>query len=291
VPPPLTLLQRELLAWWRGHRRDLPWRQTRDPWAVLVAEVMLQQTQAPRVVEPFRRFLARFPTPADCAAAPLSEVVRAWAGLGYNRRAANLHRAARMIVDRHRGTVPDDLAGLTALPGIGSYTARAVLVFAHGRDLGLIDTNAGRFVARALAGRRLRPADAQAFADAAVPAGMAWEWGQSVFDLGALVCTRRSPSCDGCPVRTHCAWFRAGRPAPDPVVDSAGISRGQTAFVGSDRQGRGRLVAALRSGSVALPELAAVMGWPGDPERAERVAAGVVADGLAVIAEDRLELG
>src|SRR5207237_2366946 len=163
----------------------------RDPWAVLVSELMLQQTQVPRVVSRWEPVLARFPTVSACAAAPAGDVVRAWAGLGYNRRALNLHRCATVTVERHGGLLPDELDALLALPGIGPYTARAVLVFAHGRDIGLVDTNAGRFVARALAGRSLSPREAQELADGAVPRGDGWAWGQAVFDLGATVCTRR----------------------------------------------------------------------------------------------------
>jgi A/G-specific adenine glycosylase len=257
---------------------------------VLVAEVMLQQTGAARVAAPFERFVGRYPDPAACARASRADVIRAWSGLGYNRRAVNLHRLAREVVARHDGRVPSDLAALLALPGVGLYTARAVLVFAFDHDLGLVDTNAGRFVARALAGRSLPRREADRIADAAVPPGRAWAWGQAVFDLGALVCTRREPACERCPVRTHCTWQRAGRPAPDPVAASAGIARGQSRFDGSDRQGRGRLVAALRSGPVRRDDLAAVMGWPGDDERAVRVAATVVADGLAAVEGERFEL-
>jgi A/G-specific adenine glycosylase len=283
-------MQRSLLEWWEGHGRDLPWRRSRDPWRVLVSELMLQQTQVPRVAERYEPFLARFPTPSVCAAAATGDVVRAWAGLGYNRRAVNLHRCAREVADRFEGRLPDDLGGLLSLPGIGPYTARAVLVFAFGHDVGLIDTNAGRFVARALGGRALRPSEAQRLATEAVPAGRGWEWGQAVFDLGAEVCTRRSPSCVDCPVQAHCRWFQAGCPPPDPVTASAGIGRGQSRFAGSDRQGRGRLVEALRSGPVARSALAGVMGWPADDARAVRVAGEVVADGLAAVDDDGYRL-
>jgi A/G-specific adenine glycosylase len=167
---------------------------------VLVSELMLQQTQVPRVVSRWHDFVERFPDPSTCAAAPLGDVIRAWQGLGYNRRAANLHRCAVEVVDRHGGRLPDALDALLALPGIGPYTARAVLVFAYGRDIGLVDTNAGRFVARAGAGRALLPRDAQQLADALVPEGRGWEWGQAVFDLGALVCTKRNPRCGDCPI-------------------------------------------------------------------------------------------
>lgn len=280
-----------LLSWWVDHgRHDLPWRATRDPWAILVSELMLQQTQVPRVLTRWPQFLERFPTVAACASASVGDVVRAWEGLGYNRRAVNLHRCAVTVAEHHRGELPDDLDALLALPGIGPYTARAVLVFAFERDIGLVDTNAGRFVARALAGRALRPVEAQAIADAAVPFDEGWRWGQAVFDLGAKVCTKRAPRCDDCPLRPGagdgCAWAAAGFPEPDPVVGSAGISTPQSRFDGSDRQGRGRLVDALRRGPVAPPKLTEAMGWPDDPDRAARVAATLIADGIAVTTAD-----
>jgi A/G-specific adenine glycosylase len=277
-----------LIEWWERHgRHDLPWRATRDPWAVLVSELMLQQTQVPRVEPRWRAFVERFPTPAACAAATAGDVVRAWAGLGYNRRAVNLHRCAVAVVERHGGVLPGTLAELLALPGIGPYTARAVLVFAFDEDLGLVDTNAGRFVARALAGRAVTPKEAQVLADAAVPPGDAWRWGSAVFDLGALICAKRVPRCDACPLRDRgCAWAAAGFPEPDPVHGSAGISAPQSRFDGSDRQGRGRLVDRLRRAPVAAADLAAVMGWPDDHTRAARVAASLLDDGLAAIDDE-----
>jgi A/G-specific adenine glycosylase len=277
-----TGLSAGLLGWYEANGRDLPWRRTRDPWAVLVSELMLQQTQVPRVVERWGAFLERFPTVASCASAPAGDVVRAWQGLGYNRRALNLHRCAAAVVAQHGGALPDDLHALLALPGIGPYTARAVLVFAFEHDLGLVDTNAGRFLARAGAGRALAPREAQPLADSLVPPDRGWAWGQAVFDLGAQVCTKRAPACGDCPIVEHCAWAHAGWPDPDPIGGSAGISTPQSTFAGSDRQGRGRLVDALRAAPVAVADLPAVMGWPDDPARATRVAATLLADGLAV---------
>lgn len=259
-----------LLSWYRGHgRHDLPWRQTRDPWSVLVSELMLQQTQVSRVLPKYATFLRRFPTPASCAAAPLGDVVRLWAGLGYNRRAVNLHRAATEVVERHDGTLPDDLDALLALPGIGPYTARAVLVFAFEQPVCPLDVNTARPLARAWS------VTGQAEADALVPPRRAWEWNQALMDVGATVCTRRTPSCARCPLAAGCAWGGVG---PDPAAPAGRQSR----FEGSDRQGRGRLVDALRHGPVTADELADVMGWPDDPERAAQVAAGLVSDGLAV---------
>jgi A/G-specific adenine glycosylase len=288
-PAPRRLRER-LLDWSGPARRDLPWRHTRDPWAVLVSELMLQQTQVVRVVPRYEAFLERFPTPSACARAPVGEVVRAWEGLGYNRRAVNLHRAAQAVVDEHEGTLPDDLDALLALPGIGPYTARAVLAFAFERDHGVVDTNAARFLARAVAGERLTPAVAQDLADEQVPLGHGWDWNQAVLDLGATVCIKRRPRCDVCPIATECAWSRGGFADPDPAEASAGVSAPQATFAGSDRQGRGRLVQALRTGPVAVTRVADVAGWPEEPERARRTADALVGEGLAEYVDGQLAL-
>jgi len=267
-----------VLAWGEASRRDLPWRRTREPWAVLVSEVMLQQTQVARVVPVYERFLEAFPDVATCAAAPPGEVVRRWAGLGYNARAVRLHGAATAVVGRFGGQLPSTLAELTTLPGVGPYTARAVLAFAFEADAAVVDTNVARVLART-AGRRLSPTEVQARADAALPTGRAWAWNQAMLDLGATVCTSRQPRCGACPVRPGCAWRGDG---PDPAAGSSGVSGRQSTFAGSDRQGRGRLVDALRRRPVGRGELAGVMGWPDDAERAVRVAGTLVRDGLAV---------
>jgi A/G-specific adenine glycosylase len=279
-----------VLGWGEAHLRDLPWRRTRDPWAVLVSEVMAQQTGVDRVVGRYHAFLARFPTPAACAAAPAGEVVRLWAGLGYNRRAVNLHRCAQAVVERHGGALPDELGALLTLPGVGPYTARAVLAFAFEREVGVVDTNVGRVLAR-WEGRSLRPAEAQALADGLVPhGGRAWTWNQAVMELGGTVCRRRRPRCEVCPVRRWCGWAAAGLTAPDPTEGSAGAGTGQPPFEGSDRQGRGRLVEALCHGPVPVAHLAAAMGWPDDPARANRVVVGLIVDGLALRDDDALRL-
>jgi A/G-specific adenine glycosylase len=274
-------VRRSILRWGAENRRDLPWRRTRDPWAILVSEVMLQQTQAARVVAPFGRFVARFPDARACAAARPAEVVRAWAGLGYNRRALFLHRSAARIVECHGGQVPIDVAALRALPGVGEYTARAVLAFAFALDVGVVDTNVGRILARAVAGRALGATEAQALADRLVPPGRAWEFNQSLFDLGARYCGATTPDCGPCPLSRSCTWARAGWPLPDPAHRSAGVGRSQPKFAGSDRQGRGRLVAALRLGVVPSGDVAGSAGWAGDPRRARRVADEIVREGLA----------
>ncbi len=268
-----------MLDWGALHRRDLPWRHTRDPWAVLVSEVMLQQTQADRVVAHYQPFLDRFPTAAACARARPAAVVRIWSGLGYNRRALNLHRAARVMVAEHGGVVPCDERALRSLPGVGPYTARAVRSFAFGADVGAVDTNAVRVLARSVEGAGLTVPGAQAMADRLVPVGRSWDFNQTLFDLGATVCTAR-PACARCPLRRQCRWRRSGLREPDPWRASPS-TRPQSAFAGSDRQGRGRLVHALRAGPVAAPELATACGWPDDPERANRIAASLVAEGFA----------
>lgn len=273
----------DLAGWFDRHGRSLPWRESRDPWAVLVAEMMLQQTQVARVVDRWHRFLDRFPTAAACAEAPVADVIDEWAGLGYNRRAVHLHEAAQMVVRLHDGGFPDDRAGLVALPGVGPYTARAVRVFAFEQREAVLDTNVGRILAR-VAGRQLEPAEAQAMADASVGPDP-WRWNQALLDVGATMCVARETECRPCPLRSACAWFQAGNAEPDPARGSAGVSKRQSRFAGSDREGRGRLVKALRIGPVKRAELPYRMGFSDEPERAERVAAGVVADGLAVETE------
>lgn len=260
-----------LLDWFDDAKRDLPWRRTRDPWAVLVSELMLQQTQVSRVVPKWEAFLERFPTAASCAAALAGDVVRLWSGLGYNRRAVNLHRCAVAVVERHGGRLPDSLDALLALPGIGPYTARAVLAFAFERDVGVLDVNAARVLGRAWS------VTTQAEADAVVPLGRAWAWNQAVLDLGATVCTRKAPRCEACPVAAGCDWRRSG--GPDPAAPAGRQSR----FEGSDRQGRGRLVAALARGPVPLDRIDVAAGWPGDVDRARTALDSLVADGLAAV--------
>jgi len=270
-------IRREVLCFGRSGLRTFPWRATRDPWAILVSEVMLQQTSPARVLGPYHAFMNLFPTVRACAAAASGDVLRAWAGLGYNRRAPNLHGAATVMVEHHGGRVPDDLGALRALPGVGPYTARAVLAFAYETDHAVVDVNVARVIARAVVGDVLSPAQTQTVADRLVPRGRGWLWNQSLMEIGAVVCGARVPSCDRCPLAPSCAWSAAGRPAPDPAAAAAR----QSTFEGSDRQGRGRLVAALRSGPVPPRRLAAACGWPDDSRRARRVADSLVTEGLA----------
>jgi A/G-specific adenine glycosylase len=250
-----------LLDWYARVRRPLPWRATRDPYALLVSEVMLQQTQASRVIPYYEAFLARFPDPEALAAAPARAVLAAWSGLGYNRRALALQAAARTV--KERGW-PDDL---TELPGVGPYTAAAVGSFAHGRQQAAIDTNARRMIER-FDGVRHRPAALAARAAGLIPPGRAADFNQAMMELGATVCRPRAPRCGECPVRDGCAG-----PGPPPVP-----RRGAERFEDSDRWARGRILAALVAGE---PLPAAVQG----PRRA-RALAGLERDGLIVIDTD-----
>jgi A/G-specific adenine glycosylase len=243
---------------------------------------MLQQTQAPRVVGPFGRWVGAFPDPRSCARAGPAAALRAWEGLGYNRRALNLQRSAVVITDSHRGEVPSDRGALEALPGVGPYTARAVMAFAFGEHVGVVDTNVARVLSRAVAGRRLGQKEVQVLADRLVPPGHSWGYNQTLFDIGAMHCRATNPDCPACPLRPVCAWVAGGRASPDP----AERGRRQSRFVGSDRQGRGRLVDALRHGPLALAELATASGWAKDPQRAKRVADGLASEGLASWAPD-----
>lgn len=267
-----------LLVWWRDAQRDLPWRDTRDPWAILVSEVMSQQTQLERVIPKWFEFLHRYPTPASLARASVGDVIGFWVGLGYNRRARMLHECATVIESTHGGVVPDELDLLLALPGVGPYTARAVLAFAFEHDVAVVDTNVGRILAR-LSATTFNARSVQDLADRIVPSGSGWRWNQAILDFGASICTKRNPSCSGCPVVGHCQWAGQG---PDPAQSSAGVSGRQSSFVGSDREGRGRLIRALREGPVDHQDLAMTMGWPGDSKRVDRVLGGLIRDGMVV---------
>ncbi len=244
---------------------------------------MLQQTQVSRVVPHYERFLAAFPNPARCARARPADVVRLWSGLGYNRRALNLHRAATVVMGEHGGVMPSGDAALRTLPGVGAYTARAVRSFAFGEDVATADTNAVRVLARCVAGAPLSVRAAMDLGDRLVPRGDSWAFNQTMFDLGATVC-RAEPKCVQCPLRRQCAWRKQHA---DTVLESADpwraspTARPQSTFAGSERQGRGRLVEALRQGGVGASGLAAACGWSDDTARAERIAAALVEEGFA----------
>ena len=269
-----------VLGWYGEHARDLPWRRPgTSAWAVLVSEIMLQQTPVARVLPAYEAWLARWPRPADLAAARPGEAVRMWGKLGYPRRALRLHETARAVVDRHGGRVPDDLDQLLGLPGVGAYTARAVAAFAYGRRHPVVDTNVRRVVARAVLGHGdAGPASTTrdlAAVEALLPAdeARAARFGVGLMELGALVCTARAPRCGACPVAARCAWRLAGSPA------YGGPVRAPQRFAGTDRQVRGLLLDVLRGtdGPVTVAELDGT--WPDDLQRA-RALDGLVTDGL-----------
>jgi len=247
---------------------------------------MLQQTQVSRVIDRYHEFLRQFPAPADCAAAPTSAVIELWAGLGYNRRAVNLWRAAVAITEDHGGQMPSDLPALLALPGVGSYTARAVLAFAFEADVGVVDTNVGRLLAR-WSGRSLSPKQAQAMADELVPPGSGWSWNQSLFDFAVAVCTKRDPACTSCALATTCTWAGQG---DDPAQTSAGVSAKQSKFEGSERQVRGQIVDALRSGAIRRDGLGQFARPNDSLADVERIAQTLIRDGLVVASGEWLQL-
>jgi A/G-specific adenine glycosylase len=254
---------------------------------------MLAQTQVARVAGKWPEFMARFPTPAALASAPLGEVLALWQGLGYPRRAEALRRAAAAIVAEHGGVVPDAFDALGALPGIGEYTARAVRAFAFDAPELPVDTNIGRVLARAVSGRPLSRVEARELARAA---GGGRTRAMAVMDFGAGVCTAKAPACGSCPLGgaspvVPCAWRAADRTSPegghegvassqDPVRGSFGVSARQSRFAGSDREGRGRLLRTASRATISSAELDVAAGWPGDLDRARRVADSLVEDRL-----------
>jgi A/G-specific adenine glycosylase len=252
VPP---AARTAILDWYAVHGRPLAFRRTRDPYAVLVSEVMAQQTQAARAAVHWERFLARFPTVRALAAASPADVLRAWQGLGYDRRALALWRAAGLIVERHGGEVPSSVEALVALPGVGRYTARAVAAIAFGLPVGAVDVNVRRVLGRIAAGDPAVPAAAiQALADAAVPPGAPGAWTHAVMDIGATVCRPRAPRCGDCPARPWCAAARSAeardaRPAPParPTPVRRRTPSVARPFAATNRWLRGRILDRLRA--------------------------------------------
>lgn len=272
-----------LISWFRQEARDLPWRRPGFPaWGTLVSEIMLQQTQVARVVPRLEAWLTRWPSPADLAASPPADAVRAWDRLGYPRRALALHAAATVIANEHGNVVPRDVDALLALPGIGDYTARAVAVFAYGDRHPVVDVNVRRVLKRALLGQG-EPGPAKAKDDlplmeSVLPADRdeAAATNAAVMELGALVCVSRSPACDACPIADRCAWRAAGYPDHDgPRAPK------QAKFAGSDRQVRGLVMAELRASDVPVARSEIELVWP-DAAQRDRALASLLRDGLAV---------
>ena len=257
-------VQRALLSWFDGAQRKLPWRETSDGYAILVSEVMLQQTQVDRVIPVYHAFLRRFPTFQSLAGAPAAEVIRAWAGMGYNRRALNLQRAAQVVVERHGGALPRDPKALRALPGVGEYTANALACFALGEQAAVVDTNVRRVLGRVFHWPSA-PTDRETAATArrVLPEGTAWAWNQALMDLGATLCTSRRPVCLLCPLRTSCRAAGAFEAEPTVAEGRAAYRPKSERFEGSSRYYRGRVVDQLRGladgASCGVEELAAAV--------------------------------
>ncbi|MCD9200085.1 A/G-specific adenine glycosylase [Aeromicrobium wangtongii] len=286
MPPPIvdpTRLHDAVIDWFGRAARDLPWRRDATPWAVMVSEFMLQQTPVARVLPVYEAWLERWPTPADLAAEPAGEAVRAWGRLGYPRRALRLHAAATAIVEGHGGQVPTSPEDLRALPGVGEYTAAAIISFAHGGRAVVMDTNIRRVLARVVTGVEFPAAAVTAaereLATSLLPAERAHVWAAATMELGALVCTARSPQCQVCPVAQMCRWRAAGHPAHD------GPPRRGQSWEGTDRQCRGRLMAVLRDATGPVAKAALDVVWP-DAAQRERALDALVADGLVEPLED-----
>jgi len=239
-------VQRTLLNWFADSARDLPWRRTRDPYAILVSEIMLQQTQVDRVLPYYERFLQMFPTVQDLASAPPSEVIRLWAGLGYNRRAVNLQRAAQAVCSLYGGSFPRAVAELKKLPGVGAYTAGAIAAFAFEDDVAFLDTNMRRVVERLEFGARThKEREVVAAAEELLPRGRSWAWNQALIEFGALQCTARKPACVICPLQRDCAAFPSIQ--SEIAAKRSQSHRPSPAFETTSRYFRGRVVDALRT--------------------------------------------
>ncbi len=259
--------QRRLLDWFRANRRDLPWRRTRKAYRVWISEIMLQQTRTAAVVPYYRRFFRAFPSLGALARARGDQVLRAWAGLGYYSRARNLHRAARIVVREHGGRFPAALDAALALPGVGDYTARAVLSIAYGAPLAVLDGNVARVIARreAIEGDLRAPArwkKLQAIADRWLAADAPGDWNQAMMELGATVCTPRQPRCGACPVRDGCRAFRLGLAdsLPERRVKPSTVRVRIAAAVLLDERGRTLLIRSRTPGDIRESEPAADLG-------------------------------
>ncbi|MGC4961566.1 A/G-specific adenine glycosylase [Gordonia sp. DT218] len=284
VPPAV------LLGWFDLHERDLPWREPGlSGWQILISEIMLQQTPVSRVVGPWREWIERWPVPSAMAAASPGEVLRAWGKLGYPRRALRLHECATVLAEQHDDRVPDDVETMLTLPGIGDYTARAVACFAYGQAVPVVDTNVRRVIARAVHGREqpgnpsrgdladataLLPHSTDGSVDAAAP-----RFSAALMELGALVCTARSPRCDECPL-PDCTWIRLGRPA------HTGPARKVQKFAGTDRQVRGLLLDVLRGTDHPVVRARLDTVWTTDTAQRDRALDSLLTDGLVELTDD-----
>jgi A/G-specific adenine glycosylase len=275
--------QEKVLTWFDAHGRRLPWRATRDPYRTLVAEVMLQQTGTGRVAPTYADFLQRFPTLERLAHAPAMEVIQAWRGLGYNRRAVELHRTAQTIAREHGGFFPTDPAALRKLRGLGEYTSSALACFAFDRQVPVVDTNVRRVLARAALGKDPDEVSSDLIADLAsewLPDGEAYRWNQALMDVGAMVCRAATPLCAKCPLRATCLYASKGRHRGPPVRKAKASEK----FEGSRRQARGTIVDHLRRAArkgITVGDLSKQMGADADPSRLAEILTVLEKEGLA----------
>ncbi|MGO3659079.1 MAG: A/G-specific adenine glycosylase [Corynebacterium casei] len=270
-----------LLIWFDLNERPLPWRnKTTSAWGILISEVMSQQTPVARVAPQWQEWIERWPTPADFAKASKAEVLRAWGKLGYPRRALRLHECAQAIVERHDGAVPSNVDELLALPGIGAYTARAVACFHFQQDVPVVDTNVRRVYGRAVTGQFLQPQSSAKELGQVAKVTTGPRCSAALMELGALVCTAKSPKCDICPIRHTCQWQKLGCPQPSEEDLSKAKKRVQK-FTGTDRQVRGLLMDVLRAADDPVEKSRLDVVWP-DAAQRSRALFSLVEDGLAV---------
>jgi A/G-specific adenine glycosylase len=275
----MSIPAEDLVAWFARAKRELPWRAPGvSPWQIMVSEFMLQQTPVARVAPIWVEWIARWPTPSATASASAADVLRAWGKLGYPRRAKRLHECAVVIAEEHGDVVPDDVDTLLGLPGVGAYTARAVACFAYRKRVPVVDTNVRRVVARAIAGRASagNPSTVRDHAEveALLPNdALAADFSAALMELGATVCTARSPKCGLCPL-TVCAWRDAGYPIGD------GPARPTQSYAGTDRQVRGKLLDVLRANSTPVPRAQLDVVWLTDTAQRDRALDSLLVDGL-----------
>ena len=253
----MNQLEKPIVSWFKKNKRDLPWRNT-TPWGVMVSEYMLQQTPVNRVLPKWHEWMQRWPTPADLAQATPAQVITAWGRLGYPRRALRLHAAAQIIAEDFKNQVPQDLVTLQTLPGIGEYTAAAIVAFAFEQDSLVMDVNIRRLLTRIIDGNEYPKASATAKEKASrqllQPNKNGHIWAAATMELGALVCTSKNPICEQCPVISHCNWRKNGYPKSDLIRKSQD-------WHGTDRKCRGTIVQALRENE-SLTENAIKKLWP-----------------------------
>jgi len=312
APEQLERVHFFLLQWYAAARRDLPWRSTDDPYAILVSEIMLQQTQVDRVLPKYRQFLATFPTLADLAAAPTADVISIWVPLGYNMRAVRLQAIARQVIAEYGGRIPDTIEELLKLKGIGRYTAGAIACFAYKKQVATVDTNIYRVLHRIFLGLehpepKLSNDQMLALAEGVLPGSKAYDWNQALMDLGATTCTSNNPQCVQCPLQEACNAYREMRqhslfPSGMVLRQLRKVAEKKTTyqaqpFTSTNRYFRGRIVDHLRSLPAGQRIPLATLGLKIKPEFSDddllwlqKLVDGLAKDGLIDCADDGVRL-